>query len=357
MNTAPVPPLLLPRPDDDDRGARPPPPLRARKKVLNHPGCLSHILAFVPDSYRFVAPVSRIFFVQYLTAHDDDMSTRTLLVHAVATPRTAQIWLNDGRPLLPLVLMAARLGRLDVLRYLHDLGGGWPLTPDVDGYDICMAAAPGGHLHIWEWALNSDVAVWDVSMALRAARDGYLEVLRFAQSCDYPMSGHEFRLSAQHGHLNVVMYLHEQGIPWEVDTCASAAQGGHLHILQWLRANDCPWDADTCSGAAEGGHLHVLQWARTNECPWDVDTCRVAAQEGHLHVLQWARTNGCPCDAQTCAAAAARGDLPMLQWARAHRCPWNELECGRSRMSRYLAVGTSQWLSLGCVSVLPSGQG
>jgi hypothetical protein len=295
--------------------------------VLNDPGCycLSHILAFVPDdSFRFVAPVSHIFRGQYLATHHN--STRTLWLHAAATPRTVQLWLDDGRPVLPLAVMAARRGRLDVLIYLHD--GGWrPLNPDVDGRNILRAAAPYGHFHVWDWALTNEVAVWDVNAALHAAIDGNLDVLRFARDRGYPMSGREYGMSAAHGHLNVVMWLHEQDYPWEADTCSYAAGEGHLHILQWLRANDCPWDAETCASAAENGHLHVLQWARANGCDWDEMTCTRAAAFGHLHILQWARANDCPWDESVCFNAAEIGYLDILQWARANGCPWDAAAC------------------------------
>jgi hypothetical protein len=148
MSSAPLPPLVA-RPDDDRDAPPPPPPLRARETVLNHPGCLRSILAFVPDSFRFVAPVSQTFRRQYLAAHNNDHnSTRTLLLHASATPRTAQLWLDDGLPVMPLAVMAARWGRLDVLRHLlHD--GGWQPNPRLDGRDILRAAALGDIYMSW----------------------------------------------------------------------------------------------------------------------------------------------------------------------------------------------------------------
>jgi hypothetical protein len=324
MSSASLPLLFLARPDDDNRGVLPPPPLRARETVLNDPGCLRDILAFVPDSFRLVAPVSQTFRRQYLAAHDN--STRTLLQHATATPRTAQFWLDDGRRIRLLVLMAARWGRLDVLRWLRD--GIWTFIPHRDGHDICVAAASNGHVHVLEWALtNQGLAMWNHAMSDAATRNGHLHVLLFAQARGYPMSGRELHLSAENGHLNVVIWLREQGIPWDSLICAAAASGGQLHVLQWLRANGCRWGADTCIEAAGGGHLHILQWARANECPWDAITCREAARGGHLHILQWVRANGCPWHDATCTAAAENDNLYILQWVRAHGCPWNKSTC------------------------------
>jgi hypothetical protein len=314
-----LPPLLA-RPD---RGAPPPPPLCARETVLNHPGCLRSIFAFVPDSFRFVAPVSQTFRRHYLAAHHN--STRTLLLYAVATPRTAQLWLDGGLPVMPLAVMAAHWGRLDVLRYLHD--GGWQPNPPSDGRDILMAAAPGGHFHVWEWALTNEVAVWNDNASYFAAMNGQLDVLRCVQSRDYVLSWREFFVSAMKGHLNVVAWLHKQGYPWDASACAGAAAGGHLYILQWLRAHDCPWDVDTCSDAVEEGEFEILQWARANGCPWDAQTCAAAARQGDLPTLQWVRANGCDWDEETCFNAANLGYLDILQWARANGCPWDAAAC------------------------------
>jgi hypothetical protein len=301
---------LLARPDDD-RGAPPLPGFSsARETVLNGPDYLRDILAFVPpDSFRLVAPVSKTFRRQYLAAHHN--STRTLLLHAAATPRTAQLWLDDGRPVKPLAVLAARWDRLDVLQCLHD--GGRRLTLNRFGCEICVAAAFGGHLHVLEWALTNELAVWNVSMSNAAAQNGHLHVLRFAQARAYPMSAAEDQFC--------------QGYPWDESTCAAAARGSQLHVLQWLRLNGCPWDESTCAAAARGSQLHVLQWLRLNGCPWDKYTCAEAAHGGQLHVLQWLRSNGCPWDKWTCFWAAVSGHLHMLQWAIANGCPWDVDDC------------------------------
>ena len=99
--------------------------------------------------------------------------------------------------------------------------------------------------------------------------------------------------AARHGYLQILKYAREHGCAWDEDTCRSAAKGGYLGILQWAHKHHCPWDARTCDSAAEGGHLGILQWARQHGCPWDEFTCSHAAMGGHLNILQWARQHGC----------------------------------------------------------------
>lgn len=77
-------------------------------------------------------------------------------------------------------------------------------------------------------------------------------------------------------------------------TCAYAAKNGRLDILRWARANGAPWDKWTCAHAAESGALEALKWAHANGCPMDEWTCAYAAKEGRMDVLRWARSVGCP---------------------------------------------------------------
>src|SRR5271156_2108265 len=52
------------------------------------------------------------------------------------------------------------------------------------------------------------------------------------------------------------------------DVCELAARDGYLNLIKWARANGCPWNESTCGYAAWAGHLEVLQWAHANGCPW-----------------------------------------------------------------------------------------
>ena len=48
---------------------------------------------------------------------------------------------------------------------------------------------------------------------------------------------------------------------------AYAAKNGHLEVLKWARANGCQWDWNTWMGAAINGHNEVHKWAIENGCP------------------------------------------------------------------------------------------
>ena len=112
-------------------------------------------------------------------------------------------------------------------------------------------------------------------------------VVKQSESMKHPVS----RVAAKNGHLDVLKWARTNGCPWNGCTCANAALGGYLDVLRWARANGCPWDERTCSWAAECGHLDVLKWARANGCEWDYTDCLLSAtSNGHLEVVQWLRS-------------------------------------------------------------------
>ena len=62
--------------------------------------------------------------------------------------------------------------------------------------------------------------------------------------------------------------------------CYNAARNGHLEVLKFARANGCPWCLWTCHFAAEHGHLEVLKWSWAYGCECHIDTCYNAARNG-----------------------------------------------------------------------------
>ena len=75
-----------------------------------------------------------------------------------------------------------------------------------------------------------------------------------------------------------------------------AAKNGHLEVLKWARDNGCPWNKYTCVFAAQNGHLEILRWAHNNGCPWDKYTTYAAVSHGQMEILIWALNNNCPYD-------------------------------------------------------------
>ena len=82
---------------------------------------------------------------------------------------------------------------------------------------------------------------------------------------------------AAHKKRRVVSFL-ELMPPIEVEPdCCLAAKNGHLNVVKWARALNVPWGKHACYEAAFGGHLEVLKWARENGCRLDEGACAGAA--------------------------------------------------------------------------------
>lgn len=59
-----------------------------------------------------------------------------------------------------------------------------------------------------------------------------------------------------------------------------AAREGYLDILKWARKNGCDWNSLVCTHAAKHGRFEMLKWARENGCEWDERVCSDAAEGG-----------------------------------------------------------------------------
>ena len=69
-----------------------------------------------------------------------------------------------------------------------------------------------------------------------------------------------------------------------------AARNGNLEVLRWARSQGCPWDVRVPRAAAKGGHLKILKWLIKEGCPYDKSMCREAAVLGGEYareVLEW----------------------------------------------------------------------
>lgn len=100
------------------------------------------------------------------------------------------------------------------------------------------------------------------------------------------------------GHVGLVAHVHGNydGLaPW-AHLCNVAAECGHVDMLAWLHEHDHPWSAHTCAAAASRGHLDVLAYLYEHGCPWDAGVYRAARAGGHHACVEYARARGCPKD-------------------------------------------------------------
>jgi len=246
---------------------------------------LQKIFHTLPQSHRYVAPVSRVFRDVYMDASDGKRGTHR---YCISSPSALILYLDEAHGQQHRHLEASRV------------------------------AAGSGRIDLLE-----QIGLWNARTCAAAARRGHLKVLVWLRSRGCPWEGDTCRHAAGGGHLELLQWAVGSGCEWNRNVCYEAAKGGHLEVLRWARCVGFEWDKLTCSAAAGGGHLEVLRWSKENGCSWDKGTCKMAARFGHLEVLKWARECGkCEWDLQVCSEAADGGHLEVLKWAIENGCPY-----------------------------------
>jgi hypothetical protein len=125
-----------------------------------------------------------------------------------------------------------------------------------------------------------------------AAEVGRLDVVMWLHSNGFDWDFKTCRNAALNGHFDLLKWARVNGCPWNEPCCAAAAAIGHLEMLKWLRENGCPWGSLTCANAAENGNLETLKWAIDNGCPWDKNIFVKAFNKGHMDIVDWGKSQG-----------------------------------------------------------------
>lgn len=195
-----------------------------------------------------------------------------------------------------------------------------------------------------QWAVVENGCPLDRELCAAIAKEGQLELLRWARWNGCPWDRRTIHNAAGGGHLEVVRWARKNGCQWDENACAAAAKHGHLEVLKWLHAHGCPWKGNTTIGAAANGHLAILQWAFAQGCPceWEL-VLSAAARRADKETLEWGLTHGGPCK-EVCAAIAEVGNLELLRWARAEGFPWEPCMFGASVFTSAAPLGNLELL-------------
>eukprot|EP00797_Seminavis_robusta_P010078 Sro173_g076240.2 (279) ;mRNA; r:28935-29771 len=118
---------------------------------------------------------------------------------------------------------AAEYGHLEMLQWSRENGCPW-------NERTCAEAAEGGHLDVLKWARENRCR-WDSCTCSCAAEGGHLDTLKWAREMGVHGSI-DMCLCCFKWHLDL-KWARENGCPWDVWTCAFAARNGHLEILKW----------------------------------------------------------------------------------------------------------------------------
>ena len=265
---------------------------------------------------------------QGLSIHQRDYYERNAVIQAVALGQLDAVQWFTARGILPdafpdglpdhfknreynAVSLAAHLGHLHILQWLHQNGGS--LDDQDDERILLIMAARRGDLPMTQWLCRqgADMGCLDNRKA---------STLSAAVSC---------------GHLRLSQWLVGQGaedIP-DIDgndALMLAAQGGHNAIFRWLIRSESLDDRqanDLLLRTLGSGHRLLAVWLCLNVCNSifgadgkNHNAVMLAAKNGFLWLTQWLSEhtpdiNQTNHDGYTALMlAAANGHLPVVQW-------------------------------------------
>jgi ankyrin repeat protein len=270
--------------------------------------------------------------------------------------------------------MAARLGELDIMKYLVDHGA--LISEKVssaateEGHLHCLqfiyemggpwcehavtVAATYGHVHCLRYLLNHGCVVTNQT-CLKAAQYGHFECLKCAFEHGAWISNQLLKYAAEGGSLDCLRYAHEQqGCELYHELIIIATKKGSLPCVQYLHMSGIELsDYRIAQLATETGYLNILKYAVENGCMFDDSNvfdygCTFECLEylfsvgiefnadtmlqigvGNIEIVRFLHEHGCPWDERTLIACMGVYDQCMatIEYACEHQCPWSEAVC------------------------------
>ena len=266
---------------------------------------------------------------QGLCIHQRDYFSRNAVIEAVRLGRLDAVQWFIARGIMPdgfpdgfpdhfkahkynAMSLAAQLGHLHILRWLHQNGGS--LDDQSDEGNLLILAICRGDLPMTQWLCQQGADVNSVDSAGFSALNEALNS----------------------GHLRQYQWLVGQGAKDSLDVDGShaptmAARCGHNAILRWLIRSESLNDQQAnrlLRHALSFGHRSLAVWLCLNVCKTisstDNEDCNVlisAASHGFLWLMQWLSeqttldiNQACRMGYTALMCAAKRGHLPVVQW-------------------------------------------
>ena len=158
--------------------------------------------------------------------------------------------------------LAIIYGRLDVLKYLRQLGAPW------NDSTVCNLAAFHGRLNILQYAHENNCRGSD-GICKQVILVNNLPCLQYIHRQGYRLGPWDFRTAIECGYLEIIKYMMENGFVWDERIYIEAAARGYLHVLQYFHKCGYPWAKGTCSIAARNEQEECCVYAHSNGSPCD----------------------------------------------------------------------------------------
>jgi hypothetical protein len=265
-------------------------------------------------------------------------------------------------------LLAARSGRVECLRFVHEHGraregqGGCNnlLTlrkVEWNGEEVCNITAREGFEECLKYALEQGARSYDATNL--AAAGGHLPCLQLLDQFGCQKHRVACNYAAARGHLDCLKFLHEHGWDWSWITYVHAVEGNSFECFVYLHEQGCPWATAVAGAFAAGNSLRFLQYAVEHGCPLQASAVSRAANKGQLDCLVYLVEHGCPLTNTALSNAAGAGHLSCVQYLMSTQCPRAPANCAAAvrhlECLQYLHENACPWDSLTPCAAVTAG--
>ena len=182
-------------------------------------------------------------------------------------------------------------------------------------------AARQGHVEILKFAEKRSLKR-GIEVCVGAAKGGHLACLQYAYE-----DGHRWKEKVCPMHnLPIVLYARSVGAVWPERACCEAAELGAIDMLQFLHeGNDYPYPISSKAllAAVWMGNTDCVRYLRSIDIPLTGGECEIAAYRGHLDTLKYLVESGCRYNILTSWMCTIHDQVECLQYLRKSGCPWD----------------------------------
>jgi hypothetical protein len=121
-----------------------------------------------------------------------------------------------------------------------------------------------------------------------AARIGSLEILKYLRDHGCPWNVFTCDEAAASGNLKLLKWARAEGCPWDTATFTRAASGvADPKIFEFLFREGCPWTDEVVMHLVDVSKWGLVRWAVERGCPYEEEILREAGKKGGPGMAEW----------------------------------------------------------------------
>lgn len=181
-----------------------------------------------------------------------------------------------------------------------------------------------------------------------AAREGRLEILKYLREIGYALDSGIYVVAARNGHTNIIEWANEENIKPNYSASREAILNGHLETYKWLISHG--WsvsDADQAiRNAIKEDYFDILIYCFPfRKMSYDIIFQRAIANNRKSMVKWLHNQHPYKCSNAT-VIACANGKLEILKWLVKHEYPLNQKCCLSSALCEYEMSNDTRYIEI-----------